>query len=62
MRSLPSPVNAGYSGLKNFVVNRVNGVTIHSLAHLKATLERLKKEKVNFYAFDSTWNPTLIIS
>ena len=61
IRSLPSPVNAGYTDLKNFVVNRVNGITVHSLAHLKATLERLKEEKVNFYAFDSIWNPTLII-
>ena len=59
--SLPSPVNAGYTGLKNFVVNQVNGIDVQSLAHLKATLEQLKKEKVNYFVFNSLWNPTLVI-
>ena len=59
--SLPSPVNAGYASLKNFVVNQVNGVAVQSLSHLKAVLEQLKDEKVDYYAFESLWDPTLVI-
>ena len=58
--SLPSPVNAGYTKLKNFVVNRVNGIPIQSLRHLKTVLEQLK-EKTKYYRFESQWDPTLVV-
>lgn len=57
---LPSPVNAGYAGLKNFIVQRVNGQPIQSLKHLKMLLSELEKT-VEFFIFESQWNPTLIV-
>ena len=58
--SLPSPVNAGYASLKDFVVDRVNGQPVHSLKHLKQLLDELA-ETVEYYVFESQWNPTLIV-
>lgn len=58
--SLPSPVNAGYANLKNFIVSRVNGRPIHSLKQLKQVLVELKATET-YYIFESRWNPTLVI-
>ncbi|MBF0278603.1 MAG: trypsin-like peptidase domain-containing protein [SAR324 cluster bacterium] len=57
---LPSPVNAGYTNLKNFVLNRVNGIPIRSLKHLKSVLAELKSS-ARFYRFESEWDPTLVV-
>jgi len=57
---LPSPVNAGYTNLKDYVVNRVNGIPIQSLKHLKNVLAHLK-DKAKYYRFESEWNPALVV-
>ncbi|MGK5091880.1 trypsin-like peptidase domain-containing protein [Deltaproteobacteria bacterium TL4] len=58
-RVLPAPVNSGYTSLNNFVVERVNGVSIRSLTHLKEVLEQPQNEE--FYIFESQWDPLPVI-
>lgn len=59
-RTLPALSNEGYSNLRNFIVDQVNGIKIKSLKHLKSVVTELKDD-VDFYKIESQWNPTLIV-
>ncbi len=60
IRVLPAPVNTGYANLRNFIVDKVNGVKIQSLEHLKSVIKETPAE-ANYFVFESEWNPTLVV-
>lgn len=59
-RVLPSPVNSGYTGLRNFVVHEVNGTPVRSLAHLDYLLNALADSTMNV-VFTSEWEPMPVV-
>ncbi|MBC8259876.1 MAG: trypsin-like peptidase domain-containing protein [SAR324 cluster bacterium] len=54
-RVLPAPVNSGYTSLHNYVVNKLNGVSINSLAHLDKMLRNMSLG-THHVVFSSEWH------
>ncbi|MBF0351377.1 MAG: trypsin-like peptidase domain-containing protein [SAR324 cluster bacterium] len=56
---LPASFNSGYTAMNHFVLNKVNGVIIQSIRHLKEVLRSQKDEQ--YYVFESQWTSMPII-
>jgi hypothetical protein len=51
---LPASVNSGYTNVKNFTVNSLNGEPVNSLSHLDNMLKNMPEE-TSHIVFESEW-------
>ena len=59
-RVLPASVNSGYTNLRNFLVNKVNGSKIETLTKLNEILEEIPIN-TRYIVIESEWNNTPVV-
>ncbi len=61
VRVLPAEVNYGYHGIKNWVVEKVNGVTIRNISHLVQVVEN-ESAANEFITFENPYGKKVVFS